>query len=114
MTVGPPNELEERRVIRLLGGAAESVPPLHDAEIATLVRLAQSRPRRHRRPVPLRAPLVAAAVAASVLASMLPLGDRAPRSLSTSSTADVAAHGPTFPAGSALSLLLARPTEEHA
>jgi hypothetical protein len=113
MSAAPPNELEERRVIRLLAGAAETITPLHDAELATLVRLAR-RPPQPRRRSTLRLPLVAAAVAASVLASLFPLGEHSPGGLSTSSSAGVAAHAPSFPAGSALSLLLARPANERA
>ena len=110
-----PNELEERRVIRLLAGAAETVPPLHDVEVETLTRLAAhpgpTRPRR--RAVARRLPLLAAA-AAVALAAMLPLRHDEPTGAPSSSSAGSATDALGFPEGSALSLLLSRPAERRA
>ena len=110
-----PNELEERRVIRMLAGGADAVPPLHEAEVETLVRVAVARPRvdgaRHRsflgRPQLLGA---AAVAAAAVLAVALPTSSEEPeRHRALPSTGLVA-----FPEGSALSLLLSRPSHGRA
>jgi hypothetical protein len=112
---GLPNELEERRVIRLLTGAAGAVPPLHDVEVETLVRFAArpSTTRLRRHVVVRRLPLLAAA-AASVLAAMLPLRQHEPAGRPASASAGNAADALRFPEGSALSLLLARPSERRA
>lgn len=105
-----PNELEERRFIRLLTGAADAVPPLHEVEVETFVRVAVTRPRVEgaRRRSFLRRPqlLGAAAVAAvAVLAVVLPTSsEESERHRALPSTGLVA-----FPEGSALSLLLSRP-----
>jgi hypothetical protein len=114
-----PNELEERRVIRLLAGAAESVPPLHGAEVGTLVRLAAASVRapRSRRHSSLRRPQLlatATVAAAAVLALTLPVGQHEPERRSPPTPAGLAAHTVTFPEGSALSLLLSRPSEKRA
>ena len=110
-----PNELEERRVIRLLAAAAHAVPPLHDVEAETFSRLAVARqgaPRPFRRFAPRRPPLLAAAAAASVLAVVLPMRQHEPQR--PTRPAGGAAPIVSFPEGSALSLLLARPSERGA
>jgi hypothetical protein len=111
-----PDELEERRVIRLLAGAAETIPPLHDVEVETFVRLAAVPPgsrRASRRNYPRRPHLLTAAAAACVLAAVLPM--RQPESSRPSTpSSGIAAHTVAFPEGSALSLLLSRPVEKHA
>ena len=114
-----PNELEERRVIRLLAGAADAVRPLHDVEVETLVRVSAARSIAHpaRRRLFLRRPqlLTAAALAAaSVLALTLPMRGHEAEPHSTSPPVGFAAHPVAFPEGSALSLLLSRPTEKRA
>ena len=114
MRGGVPNELEERRVIRLLTGAAEAVPPLHGVEVNTLVRLAARPSARPRRRLELRrTPLLTAAAAACALAALLPLHQHEP-DRPASSSPGVAAPTAAFPEGSALSLLLSRPDERGA
>ena len=114
MKGGVANELEERRVIRLLTGAADTVPPLHDVEVVALVRLAARPSARPRRRVELRRPpLLTAAAAACALAALLPLHRHEPGRPASSSTG-VAAPPAAFPEGSALSLLLSRPDERRA
>jgi len=103
------NELEERRVIRMLAGAADAVPPLHEAEVETFVRVAVTRPRvtGDRRRSFLRGPQLfsAAAVAAvAVLAVTLPTSSGEPERHHASPSTGLVA----FPEGSALSLLLSR------
>ena len=109
-----PNELEERRVIRLLAVAADAVPPLHDVEVETLARIAAARPptgRSLRHFAPRRPSLLAAAAAATVLAVVLPLRQHEPqRPFSPAGAAPTV----SFPEGSALSLLLTRPSERRA
>ena len=113
-----PNELEERRVIRLLAGAAEAVPPLHEAEIERVVRLAAAPARSHlsRRRAILRQrwSLLGAAAAAAVLAVLLPIRQHEPDHHSTSPSSSSTARLVSFPEGSALSLLLSRPSEKRA
>ena len=111
------NEVEERRVIRLLGGAAEAIPPLDALEVSALLRAsaAGQRVRRaRRRSFPRGAHLLtAAAVAAATgLAAIFPrLHDAEQPSAATSRVhADLIA----FPEGSALSLLLSRQGERRA
>ena len=96
-----PNEIEERRVIRLLGGAAEAVPPLHAVEVEALLRT-RTRSRRHsrRRPHALSFSALAAAAAVAI-AVVLPLHRQAPRPQPSSPSGLV-----VFPEGNALSLLL--------
>ena len=111
-----PNELEERRVIRLLAGAAEAVAPLHEAEVKTLVRLAAAPgPRRDRQRLATRGrPLLAAAAAACMLVALQPFGRPASERHPTPSSSGTAASLIAFPEGSALSLLLSRPVQKHA
>ncbi len=114
MRGGLPNELEERRVIRLLAAAVDAVPPLHDAEVETLVRLAAASPssrRPRRRSGPGRRTLLAAAVAATALVAVLPIHRHEPPPPSTAGDASPLV---SFPEGSALSLLLMRPVERRA
>ena len=115
MRRGPTNEVEERRVIRLLEAAADAVPPLHDAEVETLARLAAARPgarRSGRGWAPGRRALLAAAAAVTVLAAMLPMRHHEPQR--PASPAGDASPMASFPEGSALSLLLTRPTDRRA
>ncbi len=104
--------------MRLLAGAAEAVPALHDVEVETLVRIAaapQPRRRTRHRFVPLLPPplLLTAAAAVSVLAVVLPVrqheSERPP-----SSPRGIAAPTVSFPEGSALALLLTGPSERRA
>lgn len=108
-----PNEIEERRVIRLLAGAAEAIPPLHEVELEALLRAAAARPsaqRRRGRSFPRRPHLLSAAAVAAVVALTvtLPLREEVPERRSSSPPVRVHAHLAAFPEGSALSLLLAR------
>ena len=113
-----PNEIEERRVIRLLAGAAETIPPLHEIEVETLLRVADARSsaqRARRRSFPRRPHLlsVAAVAAAVALAVMLPVRQPEPERGSSSPPASFEAHLVAFPEGSALSLLLSRHDEKR-
>jgi len=107
-----PNEVEERRIIRMLAGAADAVAPLHEVEMDTLVRVAVTRLHadgaRHRWRSRL---LSAGAVAAvAVLAVVLPTSaEEHERPSVLPSTGLVA-----FPEGSALSLLLSPPSHGQA
>jgi hypothetical protein len=112
------DEVEERRVIRLLGGAADAIPPLDALEVSALLRgsAAGQRARRGRRRSFPRGThlLTAAAVAAATgLAAILQLRlhDAEQPSAATSRVhADLIA----FPEGSALALLLSRQGERRA
>ena len=101
------NEIEERRVIRLLAGLAEEVPALPDAEIQRAVELAPALARLTSGRVPLRhparrfAPVAAAAVVA--LAFLIQLEASAEHS---SSAASGSGSLVKFPEGNALQLLL--------
>ena len=111
------NELEERRVIRLLAGAAEAVPALHEAEVKTLVRLAAApgpRRDRHRFVERGRSLVAAAAAAACMLAALHPFGGPAGERHQAPAPSGTAASLIAFPEGSALSLLLSRPVQKHA
>jgi len=104
-----PNEVEERRVIRLLAGAADDLAPLSRREVDGLLHTAMGgRPRPvRRRPLARRLQQVGAAAAAAavvvsgslVLTASQPQGT-APHSGSTD------ARLASFPEGSALRLLL--------
>ena len=112
------DELEERRVIRLLAGAAEAIPPLAEVEVEdALGRAADARAtvRSVRRRRFLRQPLSVAAVAAAVaLAALLPMRQQQPKGPTSSPPVAVEAQLVAFPEGSALSLLLSRPGERRA
>ena len=113
------NEIEERRVIRLLAGAAEAVPELHEVELEALLRGTAARPcvrRRRGRLLPRRPHLLSAAAVAAVVALTvtLPLREEAPERRSSSPPARVDVHLAAFPEGSALSLLLSRNVEKRA
>ena len=112
------DELEERRVIRLLAGAAEAITPLDEVEVAdTLGRVADARAtvRSARRRPLLQQPLSIAAVAAAVaLAALLPMRQQQPERKASSPPAAFQAQLVAFPEGSALSLLLSRPGERRA
>lgn len=97
------NEVEERRLIRLLAGLADDVPALRDDEVERLLRSAPtvSRYVRSRRPVRSFSAFAAAAVAA--LAFVVQFEAPAERSSSTSSSGAPIA---SFPEGNALQLLL--------
>ena len=118
MTRELTNELEERRVIRLLAGAAEAIPPLDDGDVASLLRAAEAGPLAHhaRRRLGPRPPHVlsaAAVAAAAALAVMLPLRAQEPQQRSSARPAGAEALV-VFPEGSALSLLLSRRGERRA
>lgn len=109
------NELEERRVIRLLAGAAEAIPPLHELDIEdALTRAAAARACIRRRSFTLRPLSVAGIAAAVALAMFLPVRQHEPDRHSSSSRISFEAQLVAFPEGSALSLLLARPAERRA
>lgn len=101
------NEVEERRVIRLLAAMAEHVPALGDDEIQRAVGSAFPAARamsghvRSRRPARCFSAVAAAAMAAFALLAQLD----APAE-SSSSAASGTASAATFPEGSALGLLL--------
>ena len=99
------NEVEERRVIRILAGLAEGVPALRDYEIQRAVGsgvLARVLPGRARS---LRAARYFSAAAAAVVALAFVVHFEAPTGRS-SSAASGSASAATFPEGSALQLLL--------
>jgi hypothetical protein len=106
MRVEQRNEVEERRVIRLLAGLADDAPDLPEGEVGRVLRSATARGRsmsgqarmRHRA----RFPAVAAAAVAA-LACLVQFDAPAARSsAAVSGSATVA----TFPEGNALELLL--------
>lgn len=107
-----PNEIEERRVIRLLAGTAEAIPPLDEGEVGALLRGAAARPCAERpRRSSFRGPhlLSAGAAAAAVaLALTLPVRQHEPEHGSSSPRVGSAPHLVAFPEGSALTLLLSR------
>jgi hypothetical protein len=112
------NEVEERRVIRLLGGAADAIPPLDSAEVSALLRgpVAETRASEARRRPFARAPhllSVGAVAAATALAVLLPLQTHDAEH-PNASTGRVQADLIAFPEGSALSLLLSRQGERRA
>ena len=112
------NEVEERRVIRLLGGAADAIPSLDEVEVSALLRAraADSRVRGARRRSFARRPHllpVGAAAASAALAVLLPLQLHDAEQPSTA-TSRVQADLVAFPEGSALSLLLSRQGERRA
>jgi len=100
------NELEERRVIRVLAGLADAVPALHDDEIQRAVGsavLARAMSGRGRSLRPARCFSAVAAAAVVALAFMVHFEAPAGRS---SSAASGSAPSASFPEGSALQLLL--------
>lgn len=114
MSSAVANELEERRVIRLLAGAAEAVPPLRELDVEDALTRAAARACVRRRSFTLR-PLSVAGIAATVaLAVFLPLRQQEPDRHSSSTRISFEAQLVAFPEGSALSLLLARPVERRA
>lgn len=105
-----PNEVEERRVMRLLADAADDVAPLPQHEVDALISAATgvfARPARRRRPVArqLQQAVAAAAAVAAVIGSSLVLTSSQPQPASTQSGATDARLA-SFPEGSALRLLL--------
>lgn len=111
------NELEERRVIRLLAGAAEAVPPLQELDVEEALSRAANRSRyrpAHGRSFSRQQLPLAALAAAVALAAVLPTRQQEPQVRPSSSPAGIEAHLAAFPEGSALSLLLARPAERRA
>ncbi len=104
MRVEQTNELEERRVIRLLAGLADDVPALSDDEIRHAVGSASalapsSRHIRWRQPTRRFSAVAAAAVVALAFLVQFP---GAHSSSAASGNASIA----TFPQGDALQLLL--------
>lgn len=102
------NEVEERRMIRLLANAAADVAPLSSDEVDRLLRSAtqgvRDRPRSRRRLSRLQ-PLIAAAAAAVVVG--VTLGSSVPGTRPDSpAPAATKAQLASFPEGSALQLLL--------
>jgi hypothetical protein len=99
------NEVEERRVIRLLHELADEVWPLPEDEVPALVDAAGRgvAPRRPRR-LPARALLAAAAAAAVVAGTTLGSSGPAP------GPAPAATQLVSFPEGSALHLLISART----
>jgi hypothetical protein len=106
VTGAHPNELEERRVIRLLNELADSVDHLPAQEVDALLRpVAMTHVVRRRPALQKRASVAAAAAAAVILGTTL--ASTVARSPS-SSTGPGTAHAQlaSFPEGSALHLLL--------
>jgi hypothetical protein len=107
VTAEQTNEIEERRVIRMLAGLADSVPALPDDEIQGAIgstsALARVRSGRARSRRPARYISAVAAVAVVALAFVVHFEAAAERS--SSATSDSAAPA-IFPEGSALQLLL--------
>lgn len=107
MRAGHANELEERRVIRLLAGLTEEIPALPEAEIQHAVEFAPALARmtssrvRSRRPATCFSAVAAAAVAA--LAFVVQFEAPADHSSSASPSSTSVAK---FPEGNALQLLL--------
>jgi ferric-dicitrate binding protein FerR (iron transport regulator) len=107
VTVEQTNELEERRVIRLLADLADDVPALAEEEIQRALQAASapapivSGRLRSRRPARSFPAMAAAAVVA--LAFLVQFGAPAEHS---SSSASGSASIVTFPEGNALQLLL--------
>jgi hypothetical protein len=101
------NEVEERRVIRLLTGLADDVPALRPDEAQRAVESASAPTRvtsgRVRSRLPARC--FSAVAAAAVVALALSVQFEAPAERS-SSAASGSASAATFPEGSALQLLL--------
>ena len=99
------NELEERRVIRLLGDVADAVEPLTAEEVEVLLQPAALRrvPRRRRRVLRVRALGAIAAAAAVVLGTTVLTRSSPPQAQGrTPAQAQL-----SFTEGSALRLLLA-------
>jgi hypothetical protein len=113
------NEFEERRVARLLAGAAEAIAPLSDVEVETLVRGARSRlyarrGRRRSRGRRRHVFSVAAVAAAAAIAVSLPIGGQESEPRSGPASTAVGGNLASFPEGSALLLLLSQRGAEHA
>lgn len=104
-----PNEIEERRVIRLLAETAEDVAPLPEDDVDALLRAATLRsavPTRPRRSLARQLHYLAAAgAAAAVVAGSSVLTASQPQPASTGGAGGQAALA-QFPEGSALGLLL--------
>jgi ferric-dicitrate binding protein FerR (iron transport regulator) len=105
-----PNELEERRVMRLLADAAADVAPLPQRDVDAMLGVATgatTRPVRRRRPVArqLQHAVAVAAAAAVVISSSLALTSSEPQPASSGPGASDARLA-SFPEGSALRLLL--------
>lgn len=104
------DELEERRVIRLLGEAAADVPELGRAEIAHLLDGARCG-RRHTRRLPVgmhRVGLLAPAAAAAAVAAVVLAGGSITGAAPHDGRAPTGTAGVVvFPEASALELLLA-------
>lgn len=108
------NELEERRVVRLIAGAAETVGPLSDIEIETLLlRTSLGTDRRRARSCHRHVLSAAALAAAAALAVSLPLGGK-PADEPSGGPSSAARGLVAFPEGSALELLLSRGGAENA
>lgn len=106
MSAEPRNEVEERRVIRLLAGLADDAPDLSDGEIRRVVRSASKLARSMSGEIRLRRHARFSAVAAAAvvaLAVVVQFDAPAGRSSSAASGSPTVA---TFPEGNALELLL--------
>lgn len=111
MSNGRPTDLEERRVMRLLAGAADEVVPLAPGAVERALRDATRGPSRVHRPRLRLHHLVAAAAAVAValgstLGLVAPQPQRPP-----AGTVSAEVGLASFPEGSALRLLLAPRTE---
>jgi hypothetical protein len=104
-----PNEVEERRIIRLLADAADDVSPLSGREVDELLHTATGGLPRlvRRRPVARRLQQIsaAAAAAAAVVVGSLVLTASQPQGAANDS-GSTDARLAAFPEGSALRLLL--------
>jgi hypothetical protein len=104
------NELEERRVIRLLASVAEEVTPLADVDVDSILRRAMAgsgRRARRRFDLPLRY-LPAVAAAAAIVIGVSIGSDRSASPQQAPSDARFDTRLASFPQGSALSVLLTR------
>ena len=101
------NEVEERRVIRVLAGLADDVTALQDGEIHRAVGSASALARVRSGRAPSRRPArCLPAVAAAAVVALAFVGHFEATAGRSSSTTSGSASAATFPEGSALQLLL--------
>lgn len=102
------DELEERRVMRLLDGAAADAPELAPAEVARLLERARGRRSTTRRPAmaALRARVLAPVAAAAALAAVVLAGGTLSGADRDERPATATRGVVVFPEASALELLL--------
>ena len=106
MRAEPRNEVEERRLIRLLAGLADDAPDLSEGEIRHLVRSAGRLARSMSGQIRLRRRARFSAVAAAAVVALAVLVQFEAPAGRSSSAASGSATVATFPEGNALELLL--------